>query len=42
LRAHKLVMVNLLTDHSTTIEYRTLELDVAVDDDVFRQRQMMP
>jgi hypothetical protein len=41
-RGHTLVMDNLLTEHRTTIQYGTLELDVAVDDGLFSQRNLMP
>lgn len=41
-RAHTLLMENLLTEHRTTIQYRTLALDVVVDDDVFSQRNLTP
>jgi len=41
-RGHKLTMDNLLTEHRTTIEYGTLELDVPVDDGLFSQRSLMP
>jgi hypothetical protein len=41
-RAHKMLMQNLLTNHQTTLDMRTLELDVPVDDELFSQRNMMP
>jgi outer membrane lipoprotein-sorting protein len=39
-RAHRLDMQNLLTEHKTRIEMSKLELDVAVDDEVFSQRSL--
>jgi len=41
-RAHRMVMENFLTKHRSTLDLTTLELDVAVDDDVFSQRNMRP
>jgi len=41
-RGHILVMDNLLTEHRTTIQYGTLELDVPVDDGLFSQRNLAP
>jgi hypothetical protein len=39
-RAHKLTMENFITKHKTELDLKKLELDVAVDDDVFSQRNM--
>jgi len=39
-RAHKLTMENFITKHKTVLIMRELELDVAVDDDLFSQRNM--
>jgi hypothetical protein len=41
-RAHKMHMENLVTDHQTTLVMSKLELDVPVEDDYFSQRNMMP
>jgi hypothetical protein len=41
-RAHKLLMDNLFTKHKTTLAMSKLELDVAVNDTLFSQRNMMP
>ena len=41
-RAHHLLMENLLTAHQTSIVYGLLELDVPVDDELFSQRSMRP
>ncbi len=39
-RAHKLTMENLITKHTTILVLEKLELDVAVNDKVFSQRQL--
>jgi hypothetical protein len=41
-RAHRMAMANLLTDHHTTLAMSKIELDVAVDEDLFSQRNLMP
>lgn len=39
-RAHRLSMENLLTKHSTLLEFRELKLDVEVDEKIFSQRNL--
>jgi hypothetical protein len=41
LRAHTMTMDNLLTEHKTVLKMDVLELDVAVDDEVFSERNMV-
>jgi hypothetical protein len=41
-RAHHMHMENLVTNHKTSLAMSKLELDVAVNDDLFSQRNMMP
>jgi hypothetical protein len=39
-RAHKMTMENFLTKHKTVLDITELKLDVAVDDEVFSQRNL--
>jgi len=39
-RAHRLVMENLASKHTTILTYDQLRLDVAVNDDIFSQRNL--
>jgi hypothetical protein len=39
-RAHSLQMENLLTKHSTLLEFREFQLDVEVDETIFSQRNL--
>lgn len=41
-RAHKMEMKNFLTEHHTVLDFSALELDVAVSDDLFSQRNLQP
>jgi outer membrane lipoprotein-sorting protein len=41
-RSRKLKMQNFVTKHTTHLDYLQIELDVAVDDEIFSQRNLQP